>query len=197
MYYRHNRAISSKRARRASGRSGGSRLMECSCCTTATSDCTCHGLLPRSISFILCSPTPHSSLLRTKLLAALSIPEVGEISYAGEVEDAKGQGFVFQMEIKSRQLQLRTTSREECDKWISVLIELRDRMEKKKEAARLAAVAAATSAAAESNQRSGTDSTSFRHSETGESPYARRTAALKRDATAVWQKAKSRKCLIL
>ena len=134
----------------------------------------------------------------TKLLAALSIPEVGEIVYAGEVEDAKGRGFVFQMEIKSRQLQLRTVTRDECDQWIAVLIDLRDRMEKKKEAARAAAVLAAAGGAdgGDSNAKAaGTASPNSRAS--ADSPYARGSAMLKREATAVWQKAKSRKCLIL
>jgi len=131
----------------------------------------------------------------TKLLAALSIPEVGEIVYAGEVEDAKGRGFVFQMEIKSRQLQLRTTTREDCDQWISVLIELRDRMERKKEAARAAAMAAAANPDEDSNATNKSSPNSAQS--LPQSPYARGSAMLKREATAVWQKAKSRKCLIL
>lgn len=133
----------------------------------------------------------------TKLLAALSIPEVGEIVYVGEVEDAKGRGFVFQMEIKSRQLQLRTTSKEECDQWVVVLIELRDRMERKKEAARAAAVLAATAPDAEDTNGDSRSISPARGSESGESPFARKSAAFKREATAVWQKAKSRNCMIL
>ena len=135
----------------------------------------------------------------TKLLAALSIPEVGDIGYSGEVEDAKGRGYVFQMEIKSRQLQLRTTSREECDQWVNVLIELRDRLEKKKEAARAAAVASAHAAAAAGGGDSNFSglSPSQLPPEPELSPYARRSAIFKREATAVWQKAKSRKCMLL
>ena len=134
----------------------------------------------------------------TKLLAALSIPEVGEIAYSGEVEDAKGKGFVFQMEIKSRQLQLRTTSREECDQWVAVLIELRDRMEKKKEVARAAAIAAATAAALAGESSMSTPARQSQAPPEPEmSPYARQSAIFKREATAVWQKAKSRKCMLL
>jgi len=134
----------------------------------------------------------------TKLLAALSIPEVGEIVYAGEVEDAKGRGFVFQMEIKSRQLQLRTATREECDQWISVLIELRDRMEKKKEAARVAAALAATGGDEDDSNMSKSSPGPDRSSKAdSQSPYARGSAFLKKEATAIWIKTKSRKCLLL
>jgi len=145
-----------------------------------------------------------------KLLAALSVPEVGEITYVGAVDDNKGEGHVFSLEIKSRSLHLRTSTYEEAQKWISALIELRDRMERSKEAKLLAQREAANAAAStgstidsnasiadpremtlarDSSSNSGTTTAAAAAASPGRRSF-------RKEATAVWQKSRER-CNIL
>ena len=62
----------------------------------------------------------------TKLLAALALPQVGEIQYVGPVEDNKGTGAIFQLDLKDRQYVLRADNEEEAKRWVDILIVLRD-----------------------------------------------------------------------
>lgn len=62
----------------------------------------------------------------SKLLAAVSLPQVGVIKYVGEVTDGKGTGHVFQIDLKDRQYLLRSSSQEEAQRWVEYLILLRD-----------------------------------------------------------------------
>lgn len=62
----------------------------------------------------------------SKLLAAINIPHVGQIRLLGEVQDALGTGYVFEMDLKDRQYQLRAESLAEARKWVDVLCALRD-----------------------------------------------------------------------
>lgn len=43
-----------------------------------------------------------------------------------EIEDTKGKGVVFTLELKDRQYTLRALNREEAQRWIDVLVSLRD-----------------------------------------------------------------------
>lgn len=142
-----------------------------------------------------------------KLLAALSVPEVGDISYVGEVEDNKGVGHVFSLEIKSRSLHLRTSTYEEAQKWISALIELRDRMERSKEAKLLAQREAASAAAStgstidssmsdEGGRRDPREITLSSDANKVEAGSASPRRSFRKEATAVWQKTQAR-CNIL
>jgi len=62
----------------------------------------------------------------SKLLAAVSLPQVGLIKLVGEVNDGKGGGYVFQLDLKDRQYLLRGSSLEEAQRWVDYLIMLRD-----------------------------------------------------------------------
>ena len=70
--------------------------------------------------------TYYKSQKMTKLLAALSLPQVGGITLVGEVNDSKGPGSIFQLDLKDRQYILRTPSLQEAEAWVSTLIALRD-----------------------------------------------------------------------
>ena len=61
-----------------------------------------------------------------KLLAALSLPQVGNIKITGEVEDSQGKGVVIQLELKDREYTLRALTMKEAQKWVDVLTSLRD-----------------------------------------------------------------------
>eukprot|EP01036_Dinobryon_divergens_P016635 gene16635-22566_t len=60
-----------------------------------------------------------------KLLAAVNLPDVGEISYVGEVQGVDGS--VFKMEIKDRAYMLAADNAAEAQRWLSVLRLLRDK----------------------------------------------------------------------
>lgn len=62
----------------------------------------------------------------TKLLAALSLPQVGKIAINGEIEDSQGKGVIIQLELKDREYTLRALTVKEAQKWVKVLIQLRD-----------------------------------------------------------------------
>ena len=70
--------------------------------------------------------TYYKSHKMTKLLAALSLPQVGAITIIGDVVDQKGKGSIFQIDLRDRQYQLRTDSFEETQKWVQILLLLRD-----------------------------------------------------------------------
>ena len=70
--------------------------------------------------------TYYKSNKMKKLLAAVHLPEVGDITLIGEENDANGKGFVFKMQIRDRIYLLRAESLQEAEKWISVLTTLRD-----------------------------------------------------------------------
>lgn len=62
----------------------------------------------------------------TKLLAALSLPQVGSITISGEIEDQHGKGVIIQLEVKGREYTLRALNKKEAKKWVEVLTALRD-----------------------------------------------------------------------
>jgi len=62
----------------------------------------------------------------TKLLAALSLPQVGKITINGEIEDSQGKGVIIQLELKDREYTLRALTIKEAQKWVKVLTQLRD-----------------------------------------------------------------------
>lgn len=70
--------------------------------------------------------TYYKSSKMTKLLAALALPQVGEIQYIGPVEDNKGTGAIFQLDLKDRQYVLRAEDEDTAKRWVDVLIVLRD-----------------------------------------------------------------------
>ena len=70
--------------------------------------------------------TYYKSQKMTKLLAALSLPQVGGITLVGEMSDSKGSGAVFQLDLKDRQYVLRTATMAEAEAWVNILIQLRD-----------------------------------------------------------------------
>eukprot|EP01035_Chromulina_nebulosa_P017337 gene17337-22882_t len=59
----------------------------------------------------------------TKLLAALSLPQVGAIKLTGIQEP---DGAIFQIDLRDRQLLLKASSMDEADRWVQALIALRD-----------------------------------------------------------------------
>lgn len=69
--------------------------------------------------------TYYKSQKMTKLLAALSLPQVGGITLIGETNDGK-DGAIFQLDLKDRQYILRATTLAEAQNWVNVLIQLRD-----------------------------------------------------------------------
>ena len=58
-----------------------------------------------------------------KLLAALSIPQVGSIRFLGEVEDV---GAEFSIDLKDRQYVLKADSVSEAERWVEHLLDVRD-----------------------------------------------------------------------
>jgi hypothetical protein len=63
----------------------------------------------------------------TKLLAALSMPQVGSIKLVTDDDvDSQASGAVFQLDLKDRHLHLRAANHDEAKKWINVLVALRD-----------------------------------------------------------------------
>jgi hypothetical protein len=70
--------------------------------------------------------TYYKSHKMSKLLAAVSLPQVGLIKLVGEVDDGKGNGFVFQIDLRDRQYLLRATTQDEAQRWVEYLILLRD-----------------------------------------------------------------------
>jgi hypothetical protein len=70
--------------------------------------------------------TYYKSQKMTKLLAALALPQVGDIQYVGMVEDGKGTGAIFQLDLKDRQYVLRADDEETAKRWVDTLIILRD-----------------------------------------------------------------------
>ena len=91
--------------------------------------------------------TYYKSQKMSKLLAALSMPQVGSITLQGEINDIKGQGAVFQLDLKDRQYILRTANLAEAEQWVDVLIQLRDSSKPK-----AAAVIPPTSSSTSSDQ---------------------------------------------
>lgn len=70
--------------------------------------------------------TYYKSHKMTKLLAAVAMPQVGIIKMVGSVNDAKGSGHIFQLDLRDRQYLLRATSQEEAQQWVDYLLMLRD-----------------------------------------------------------------------
>lgn len=70
--------------------------------------------------------TYYKSQKMTKLLAALSLPQVGKIVITGEIEDSLGKGVIIQLELKDREYTLRALTQKEAQKWVDVLTALRD-----------------------------------------------------------------------
>lgn len=66
--------------------------------------------------------TYYKSQKMAKLLAALSIPQVGAIKLLGPTE----LGYEFRIDIKDRQYILRATSKQEAELWVSTLTRIRD-----------------------------------------------------------------------
>lgn len=60
-----------------------------------------------------------------KLLAALSLPQVGAITQIPRDKDPEGQEGMFALELNSRMYTLRAKDDEEASKWVSVLTNLR------------------------------------------------------------------------
>ena len=65
--------------------------------------------------------TYYKSQKMSKLLAALSLPQVGEISTC-----ANGEASTFQLDLKDRQYILKANSPEEAQSWVETLTYLRD-----------------------------------------------------------------------
>lgn len=70
--------------------------------------------------------TYYKSHKMSKLLAAVALPQVGLIKLVGDVSDAKGGGYVFQIDLKDRQFLLRAATQDEAQRWVEYLILLRD-----------------------------------------------------------------------
>lgn len=68
----------------------------------------------------------YKSHTMSKLLAAVSIPQLGDIKYSGAVKDEKGDGHVIQIDLKDKQYFLRTDTFEDAEKWITHLLYVRD-----------------------------------------------------------------------
>lgn len=66
--------------------------------------------------------TYYKSQKMTKLLAALSIPQVGAIKMIGETDE----GAEFRIDIKDRQYLLRAASYSEAQTWVSTLQKVRN-----------------------------------------------------------------------
>eukprot|EP01006_Ploeotia_vitrea_P006301 TRINITY_DN12773_c0_g1_i2.p1 TRINITY_DN12773_c0_g1~~TRINITY_DN12773_c0_g1_i2.p1 ORF type:complete len:191 (-),score=2.15 TRINITY_DN12773_c0_g1_i2:160-732(-) len=70
--------------------------------------------------------TYYKSQKMTKLLAALSLPQVGGIHIKGDIEDNQGKGVIIQLDLKDREYTLRALTVKEAQKWVDVLVALRD-----------------------------------------------------------------------
>jgi hypothetical protein len=66
--------------------------------------------------------TYYKSQKMSKLLAALSIPQVGAIKLLGETD----HGAEFRIDIKDRQYILRASTLQEAETWVSTLTKVRD-----------------------------------------------------------------------
>ena len=64
----------------------------------------------------------YKSKKMTKLLAALNLTDVGEISLVGNINDNLGDGVIFQLELKNRNYVLRAKDMAEAQRWIKGLI---------------------------------------------------------------------------
>ena len=70
--------------------------------------------------------TYYKSRKMTKLLAALNMPSVGEISLIGKISDSLGEGIVFQLELKDKSYVLRAKDMNDAQRWIEALQKTRD-----------------------------------------------------------------------
>mmetsp|Transcript_24711 Transcript_24711/g.25343 ORF Transcript_24711/g.25343 Transcript_24711/m.25343 type:complete len:218 (+) Transcript_24711:59-712(+) len=70
--------------------------------------------------------TYYKSKKMTKLLAALNMSSVGEITLGGNINDDLGEGVVFQLELKDRNYVLRAKDMAEAQRWIQGLTILRN-----------------------------------------------------------------------
>lgn len=70
--------------------------------------------------------TYYKSRKMEKLLAALSLPQVGEIKIVPPDQDPDNQEGLFSIELNTRIYILRAKSAEEVNQWVSVLNKLRD-----------------------------------------------------------------------
>jgi hypothetical protein len=66
--------------------------------------------------------TYYKTSKMAKLLAALSIPQVGVIKLLEQTE----HGFEFQIDIKDRQYILRAATKAEAQTWVNTLVRIRD-----------------------------------------------------------------------
>ncbi|RYG62841.1 hypothetical protein EON64_17115, partial [archaeon] len=69
--------------------------------------------------------TYYKSRKMEKLLAALSLPQVGEIKVVLPEQDAEKQEGLFSIELNTRVYILRAKSSAEADQWVSTLNKLR------------------------------------------------------------------------
>lgn len=61
-----------------------------------------------------------------KLLAALSLPQVGEIRLIPQAEDPEGNAGLFVLELNNRIYTLRANSNEEAEVWVRTMLKLRE-----------------------------------------------------------------------
>ena len=87
--------------------------------------------------------TYYKSSKMTKLLAAMSLPQVGDIRLMGEIEDDKGKGYLFQIDLMDRMYVLRALTKEEAIRWVNALTALRNDPARKAKEAEEAAIRAA------------------------------------------------------
>lgn len=69
--------------------------------------------------------TYYKTNKRSKLLAALSVPQVGAIRLLDN-SDSKENGATFQIDLKDRQYILKAESLDEATRWVNFLTALRD-----------------------------------------------------------------------
>lgn len=67
--------------------------------------------------------TYYKSQKMSKLLAALSLPQVGDIR---SISTETGDPFTFQLDLKDRQYILKAMSAQEAENWVRTLVNLRD-----------------------------------------------------------------------
>jgi hypothetical protein len=70
--------------------------------------------------------TYYKSKKMTKLLAALNMPNVGEITLVGNINDNLGEGVIFQLELKDRNYVLRAKDMAEAQRWMRGLTVIRN-----------------------------------------------------------------------
>jgi hypothetical protein len=87
--------------------------------------------------------TYYKSSKMTKLLAAMSLPQVGDIRLMGEIEDDKGKGYLFQIDLMDRVYVLRALTKEEAVRWVTALGKLKNDPARKAKEAEEAAIRAA------------------------------------------------------